>query len=525
MFNREASLERSVGTTLGRRSLLGLMAGGAAISFAPRVAAASAAHKTLDVDVGSSKGRIRNLQGVNRGPIADWDHPDLTKQYRELRVSMIRTHDFYGAFDIDSRYLRKGDPQLTSEHVPVDTLTTIFPDPNADPDRASSYDFSTSDRAMRAILAAGAEPYYRVGRSWGADTTPPDPDLYARVVRNVARHYGEGWAGGFDARIRYWEIWNEPDFPAPFWSGSPEQYYHLYASAARALKAVNSAFRVGGPGKAWTLHEDAYRTAFIRYCRINGVPLDFYSWHSYTNASANPFDLVRFGRTIRGLLDANGFPKAESHVTEWAYGAGVAPAGPVADAAYRAAGLIYMQDAPIEVSTLYHGQALFGSDGSFTKAAHAVKAVGSMLDTPIRLACTGADELGYAMLAGRSESGARLQILIANYQPPAVSPMSKPFSIPETMPLETKTFLERMVSEVPADSFLPFVPHDYSDNGRYNVSVRNTGWTGDVRVTRRRLDALYDLTAIEEVTLPAAKLVLTRDLPAPGVELIELTPV
>jgi hypothetical protein len=90
---------------------------------------------------------------------------------------------------------------------------------------------------LAAIHASGAEIYYRIGRSWGADTAPPaDFDKFANVVKHVAMHYNQGWANGFHYHIRYWEFWNEPD--GSFWTSTPEQFYLLYAKTALALKSV-----------------------------------------------------------------------------------------------------------------------------------------------------------------------------------------------------------------------------------------------------------------------------------------------
>jgi hypothetical protein len=58
---------------------------------------------------------------------------------------------------------------------------------------------------LRAIHDAGAEVYYRIGRSWGANNVdpPPDFDKYAGVVKHIAMHYNQGWANGFHYNIRY----------------------------------------------------------------------------------------------------------------------------------------------------------------------------------------------------------------------------------------------------------------------------------------------------------------------------------
>jgi len=45
-----------------------------------------------------------------------------------------------------------------------------------------------------------------------------------------------GWSDGWG--IRYWEIWNEPNFPS-FWGGTVQQYYRLLKVAYQAAKAAD----------------------------------------------------------------------------------------------------------------------------------------------------------------------------------------------------------------------------------------------------------------------------------------------
>ena len=63
--------------------------------------------------------------------------------------------------------------------------------------------------------------------------------------------------------------------------GDPKQatYWELYDHTARALKAVNSQLRVGGPATA----QAAWADAFIKHCAEQKVPVDFVSTHVYGN--------------------------------------------------------------------------------------------------------------------------------------------------------------------------------------------------------------------------------------------------
>ncbi len=201
--------------------------------------------RTLQIDAGKVVGEIHSFQGLNGQPTPVMAGlPNLVQQYKDLRVNQVRTHDFMGPTEIDSKFEFKNgnltwlipDAAQRAGVVKAGNASIIFPDPNADPEKAESYNFGPTDEVLGAIRGSGAEIYYRVGRSWGANINPPaDFDKYANVVKHIAMHYNQGWADGFYFNIRYWEFWNEPE---GFWSGTPEQFYSLYEKTALALSPL-----------------------------------------------------------------------------------------------------------------------------------------------------------------------------------------------------------------------------------------------------------------------------------------------
>ena len=79
-------------------------------------------------------------------------------------------------------------------------------------------------------------------------------------------------------------------------------------------------------------------------------------------------------------------------------------------AAWAASALIYLQDTP--VSRAFR----FGPvNVQFDKTANAFLAMRSILQSPIRLACSGSDNVGFATLAGRSENGDSVRVLISDF--------------------------------------------------------------------------------------------------------------
>ena len=422
--------QASLGTVPARCLLTG---GGAALVVVGVALAwtidASAAIAELEVDAGKVIGTIRSFQDVNCGPapLVPGKLADVTTQYRELRIALVRTHDFFGPADVDARRL---DPDRIARAVGASGENAIFRDWNADPEDERSYHFGPSDHVIKAIVDSGAEVYYRLGRSWSADPAPPpDFDKFARVCQHIAMHYNDGWAQGFHFKIRYWEVWNEPDvksawdpsFVRPFWSGTPDQYYRLYEKVARALKGYDPGLQVGGCAQAAGGHRGPYREGFLAYCAANRVPLDFFSWHYYHPPPTNPMDLLSIGKEVRQLLDRNGFKQAESHVTEWGLRRGSpdrANPDSAVGAAFVAAVMINLQDSVVDHAFNYRGDAtsegLFNRVGDFRKKAYVFKAAGAMLDTPQRLAVTGGEGRDIAVLAGRSADSKKVQVLVAN---------------------------------------------------------------------------------------------------------------
>jgi beta-xylosidase len=392
--------------------------------------------RVLKVDAGTTSGIIRSFQAVNGQPTPMIPGlPNVVQQYREMRIDMVRTHDMMGPADIDARFSLSVPgliwliPNLEQRTAIVKNgnASSIFPDWSADPEAPASYNFGPTDKVIEAIRGIGAEIYYRIGRSWGANADlPPDFDKFAAVVKHVAMHYNQGWANGYHDRIRYWEFWNEPELGI-FWSGTPEQFYGLYEKTVRALKSADPSVKVGAVAKAFSLAEGPYREDFFDYCVAHHVPLDFYSWHTYADASADPYDVVRIGQEIRRLLDAKGFRTAENCLSEWGLSADFTDAEKpvlqgIENAAFMGAAMVYLQDSPVDRAIFYRGDAawvgLFGLHGEYFKPAYTFRATGAMRDTPERLPVTGADTFGFAVLAGRSHDGRTLQVLISNYRIP-----------------------------------------------------------------------------------------------------------
>jgi xylan 1,4-beta-xylosidase len=90
-------------------------------------------------------------------------------------------------------------------------------------------------------------------------------------IRFLLKRYGreeiESW---------HFEVWNEPNM-STFFSGTQKDYFHLYETTARAIKAVDNNIQVGGPATA----AGAWIEDFIAFVESNHIPCDFISTHNY----------------------------------------------------------------------------------------------------------------------------------------------------------------------------------------------------------------------------------------------------
>ena len=168
---------------------------------------------------------------------------------------------------------------------------------NEDKDGKPEYNWSYVDQIYDNMLAEGVRPYVelsfmpeqlaseKVHQAFWYQPNPSPPASYAKwdaMITAFAQHLVARY--GIDEVSQwYFEVWNEPNLD--FWVGKPAQqtYFELYDNTAKALKAVDSRIRVGGPATA----QAAWIPAMIEHATKNHIPLDFVSTHVYGNDTAD----------------------------------------------------------------------------------------------------------------------------------------------------------------------------------------------------------------------------------------------
>ncbi|MBN8216454.1 MAG: hypothetical protein J0L75_07405 [Spirochaetes bacterium] len=267
----------------------------------------------IRIDTNRPIGPMRPLHGVNGSPVSFGGLVDSTAFYRKAGFPFIRLHD------------------TNWPHPREVDIPQIFPDFSADPLDPASYDFRRTDALLDHCQATGAQLIYRLGvsiehtpKKYFVDP-PSDFEKWALVCLQIVRHVNEGWADGHRRGILHWELWNEPDnqfFEAdrakdPMWSGTPEQYFDLYAIASRKLKEAYPALQVGGYAASRVDGRYApFLAGFLARVVRESLPLDFFSWHRY---AAEPQVVLHDSALVRRLLDAHGLVHTRSICDEWNY--------------------------------------------------------------------------------------------------------------------------------------------------------------------------------------------------------------
>ncbi len=370
----------------------------------------------IRIDPTVSAGEILPLLGINAGPspVGDPHNPDLTSQYQEIGVLSVRNHDIYQAH----------------------SMSVIYPDRTCDPQDRTCYNFTTSDLTYAAIIHGGFEPYFRIGDGYEA-VNPPSPaeqEYWSDAAVQTIRHYREGLWDGFTSDIRYVEIWNEPD-NSHFWPKphTKEEFFNLYAMTAKKLKDAFPDLLIGGPGVTpaaiKTENGRKYLKSFLVFMQENSVPVDFLSWHIYSN---NPGDYEEGGLFIDSILEDFGFNQSENHLTEYNTEVMKGKSGGRAfdlragspGSAILTASWISLQNSGVDQAFLYRGNdpsitfpefyGIFYADGRPKKAALAFSLWSAVSGYQNRLSLQmNENKEGVFALAGREDDG-NIGVLISN---------------------------------------------------------------------------------------------------------------
>ena len=155
------------------------------------------------------------------------------------------------------------------------------------------YNFTYLDRVMDDYRSLGLKPFLELGFMpermasgtqtifyWKGNTTPPKSyeawkDMVQALLRHLIGRYGE------EAYSYPIEVWNEPNLPGFWYKADMEEYFKLFRESFYAIKEVSPRFRVGGPAVCGGTDEK-WISAFMEFCHVNQIPVDFVTRHHYT---------------------------------------------------------------------------------------------------------------------------------------------------------------------------------------------------------------------------------------------------
>lgn len=318
----------------------------------------------MKIDFLQTVGKIKPMHAINNAPILGAD--DVMFHYiGEAGFPFARLHDTGGAYG-NGRFV---------------DIANIFRNFEADENDPKSYDFAFTDWLLSKIDAQGTKLFYRLGATIenyqkikAYNIFPPKDKLkWAKICEKIIAHYNEGWADGYELGIEYWEIWNEPDnFPDIedncMWKGTFEEYEELYKVTSLHLKKRFPNIKIGGYASCgfYSLFEKSYisvanstsRTEyfvecfhkFMNFVKENQLPLDFFSWHSYSDVKKN----ISYEKYVHENLEKYGYRETESILNEW--NPGISKRGTLEDAANVAEMFLEMQKTTVDMLMYYDGQ-------------------------------------------------------------------------------------------------------------------------------------------------------------------------
>jgi hypothetical protein len=341
--------------------------------------------------------------------------------------------------------------------------------------------------------------------------------------------------------VKNFQFGNEPE-DKNFWNGTREQFFESFEIFARAVKARNKDYAVGGPGFALSPHwgKTSYPmakegtewvNAFVKYMSEHQVPLDFVSFHGYSSEIRTVYVapiqyLTQLFEKYPGLSPLFGTPRIGN--TEWDMNTGgVDPQSyrKQMDTAWRAAhnilGLSAMADAGLWIADEFGGPfrnlraedeakcdfTWVKNDKTLKPIYYGHQAFNQLWDTT-RLVTQGANFETFGAIAGRSADGSSVTVLLSNYDERELLKLYPPVSPPAGM------------SPVPRQS------ENLATYPRYQLRITNLPWPDGtrVKVERSLVDEKHQLEVVESTEITGGSTIeLTRETTLPEVQLIQLT--
>ncbi len=213
---------------------------------------------------------------------------------------------------------------------------------DASGEKRAEYNFTYLDLVMDSYRELGLRPFLELGFMpdklasgkqtifyWKGNTTPPKSyegwcSLVTATLGHLMDRYGRD-------EVVTWpiEVWNEPNLPG-FWENADmEEYFQLFLHTFRAIKELDSDFRVGGPAVCG-VRDEFWIREFLLFCQKEKLALDFVTRHHYTTEPPEPVGHYGYAelsdaeqgfanlQTSRDIIDSFAeYRGLEIHITEF----------------------------------------------------------------------------------------------------------------------------------------------------------------------------------------------------------------
>jgi hypothetical protein len=142
-----------------------------------------------------------------------------------------------------------------------------------------------------------------------------DPqNMWARYVTDVVTRY--------KGKVRYWEVWNEPDYPDVFWGATVADYYQMLKVSYQTIKAVDPEAKVLLAGMAFHfnphfLEELVQLMAADSTAAANNHYFDILAWHTYSTPREILARIADTRRIFGNIMGTRPIWLNETNVPPW----------------------------------------------------------------------------------------------------------------------------------------------------------------------------------------------------------------
>ena len=202
----------------------------------------------------------------------DW-RDQLLQTHQDLNIEWVRFHNI---LDDDIGIVNAGNPSLPYSYINVDKIYDYI------------YSIGMKPLVELDFMPSSFVPSTQRSRLYQYPVYAGPPNNYTQwyeFIKSFVEHITDRYGSDIISSWSF-DAWNEPNSGANNWQDhNLETFEKTWNQTARAIKAVNKSYFIGGPGSEAL----GWIPDFPQWCKDHDVPLDFVSTHMYpTHGDAEP---------------------------------------------------------------------------------------------------------------------------------------------------------------------------------------------------------------------------------------------